>query len=42
MLLAAELGNGPEIGLLDCPLEFLQELHFAVKLVKRAIQNQSK
>jgi hypothetical protein len=42
MLLAAELGNGPEIGLPDCSLEFLQELHFSVKLVKRAVQNKSK
>jgi hypothetical protein len=40
-LLAAELGNGGTVEIPDWPLNFLEELHFTIKLVKQAIENKS-
>jgi len=40
-LLVAELGGGAVPAMPDWSLDFLEELHFAVKLIKQAIQNKS-
>ena len=41
-LMAVELGGGEPIKLSDLSIDFLEELHFTVKLVKQAILNKSK
>lgn len=41
-VLANELTNGPNIQIPDCPEELLEELHYVIILVKRAIKNKSK
>jgi hypothetical protein len=40
--LAVELGEGEAVELPDWSVDGLEELHFAVKLVKQAIENKSK
>jgi hypothetical protein len=39
-LLAAEI-RGDDVEMPECALDFLEEMHFIVKLVKQAIKNKS-
>jgi hypothetical protein len=41
-LLAVEFGTVEDVEIMpDCPLDFLEELHYSVKLVTQAIKNKS-
>ena len=41
-LLAVELAEGDSVELPLWPLEILEEVHFAVKVVRQAIENKSR
>ena len=40
-LLAAQLCRGETVEIPDLPLDYLEKLHFTVKVVQQAVQNQS-